>query len=121
MGKADTLSCQEDHAISVADDNKGIMVISPDQIHSSSTPNLKSLIFDALATQAETEVYHLCKEKGICKECDGFLYNSSSWMYVPDMSVRLSHTVLAKQHSSQSRDTEQRTEFKYLAKQHLSM
>ena len=68
MGKADTLSCQEDHAVSVADDNKGIMVISPEQICTSHIPNLKSLIFDALATQAETEVYHLCKEKGICKE-----------------------------------------------------
>ena len=68
MGKADPLSRREDHAVSVADDNKGMMVISLEQIHSSSTPDLKSLIFDALATQAETEVYCLCKEKGICEE-----------------------------------------------------
>ena len=68
MGKADALSRQEDHTISVTDDNKGVMVISPEQICTSHIPNLKSLIFDALATWAETEVYRLCKEKGICKE-----------------------------------------------------
>ena len=68
MGKADALSHREDHTVSVADDNKGMTVISPEQIHSSSTPDLKSLIFDALATWAETEVYCLCKEKGICEE-----------------------------------------------------
>ena len=83
MGKADTLSRREDHAVGVADDNKGIMVISPDQIHTI-TPDLKTLIFDALVTQTETEVYRLCKEKGICEERDGFLYDSSSRMYVPD-------------------------------------
>ena len=67
MGKADALSCQEDHTVRVADDNKGVTVISPDQIRTI-TPDLKSLIFDALVTWTETEVYHLCKEKGICEE-----------------------------------------------------
>ena len=67
MGKADALSRQEDHAVGVADNNKGVTVISPDQIHTI-TPNLKSLIFDTLVTQTETEVYCLCKEKGICEE-----------------------------------------------------
>ena len=67
MGKADALSHREDHAVRVADDNKGIMVISPDQIRTI-TPDLKSLIFDALVTRTETEVYRLCKEKGICEE-----------------------------------------------------
>ena len=67
MGKADALSCREDHTVGVADDNKGVMVISPEQIHTL-TPDLKTLIYDALVTQTETEVYRLCKEKGICKE-----------------------------------------------------
>ena len=68
MGKADALLHREDHTIGITEDNKGVTVISPDQICTSHIPNLKSLIFDALATWAETEVYHLCKEKGICKE-----------------------------------------------------
>ena len=68
MGKADALSCQEDHAIGVTKDNKGVMVIPPEQIHTSHIPNLKLLIFDALVTRTETEVYRLCKEKGICEE-----------------------------------------------------
>ena len=84
MGKADALSHREDHAISVTDDNKGVTVISPDQIRTSHIPDLKSLIFDTLATRAKTEVYHLCKEKGICEEHDSFLYDTSSRMYVPD-------------------------------------
>ena len=54
------------------------------------------MIFDALVTRTETEVYRLCKEKGICEEQDGFLYDSSGWMYVPDddslcMKVITSH------------------------------
>ena len=32
MGKADALSRHEDHAVSVADDNKGVTVIPPSQI-----------------------------------------------------------------------------------------
>ena len=32
MGKADALSHREDHTVGVADDNKGVMVISPSQI-----------------------------------------------------------------------------------------
>ena len=67
MGKADALSRREDHAVGVADDNKGVTVISPDQIRTI-TPDLKTLIFDALVTRTETEVFRLCKEKGICEE-----------------------------------------------------
>ena len=37
--------------------------------------NIKKKIFDALVTQTETEFYHLCKEKGICEEHNGFLYD----------------------------------------------
>ena len=34
MGKADALSHCEDHTAGVADDNKGVMVIPPSQVHS---------------------------------------------------------------------------------------
>ena len=34
MGKADALSRREDHAVGVADDNKGVMVIVPSQVRS---------------------------------------------------------------------------------------
>ena len=99
MGKADALSCCEDHAVSVADDNKGMMVIPPEQIHTSHIPNLKWLIFDTLVTQTKTEVYCLCKEKGICEEQDSFLYNSSGRMYVPD-NDSLYMKVIASHHNS---------------------
>ena len=99
MGKADVLSHREDHAVGVADDNKGIMVISPEQICTSSISDLKSLIFDTLVTWTKTEVYHLCKEKGICKEHDSFLYDSSGWMYVPD-NDSLCMKVISSHHNS---------------------
>ena len=99
MGKADALSCQEDHAVGVTDDNKGVTVISPEQIHTSHIPNLKLLIFDALVTRTETEVCCLCKEKEICKERDGFLYDSSGRMYVPNNdSLRMK--VISAHHDS---------------------
>ena len=85
MGKADTLSRHEDHAVGVADDNKGVTVIPPIQVHSLPViDDIQKKIFDALVTQTETEVYHLCKEKGICEEHDSFLYDSSGRMYVPN-------------------------------------
>ena len=68
MGKVNALSHWEDHTVSVAEDNKGVMVSAPEQIHISHIPDLKSLIFDTLVTWTETEVYHICKEKGICEE-----------------------------------------------------
>ena len=91
LGKADALSCREDHAVGVVDDNKGVTVISPSQVRS--LPIIDDIckkIFDALVTRTKTEVYRLCKEKGICEEHDGFLYDSSGWMYVPnDDSLRM--------------------------------
>ena len=91
MGKVDTLSHHEDHAVGVADNNKGVMVISPSQVHSLPlVDDIRKRIFDALVTQTETEVYCLCKEKGICEEHDGFLYDPSGQMYVPnDDSLRM--------------------------------
>ena len=69
MGKADALSRREDHAVGVADDNKGVTVILPNQVHSLPiVDDIKKKIFDALVTRTETEVYRLCKEKGVCEE-----------------------------------------------------
>ena len=100
MGKADALSHRKDHAVGVADDNKGVMVISPSQVCSLPIINdIRKKIFDALVTWTETEVYHLCKEKGICKEHDGFLYDSSSWMYVPNNDSLHMH-IISSHHDS---------------------
>ena len=94
MGKADTLSRHEDHAVGVADDNKGVTVISPSQVHSLPVvDNIKKRIFDTLVTRTETEVYHLCKEKGICEEHDGFLSDSSGRMYVPNNDSLRMHII----------------------------
>ena len=100
MGKADALSHCEDHAVGVADDNKGVMVISPSQVRSLPlVDNIQKKIFDALVTWTETEVYHLCKEKGICEEHDGFLYDSSGRMYVPDDDSLCMH-IISSHHDS---------------------
>ena len=51
MGKADALSRREDHAVGVADYNKGVTVISPSQVHSLSIiDDIQKKIFDALVT-----------------------------------------------------------------------
>ena len=92
MGKVDALSRREDHTVGVADDNKGVMVISPSQV--CSLPIIDDIckkIFDTLVTRTKTEVYRLCKEKGICKEHDGFLYDSSGRMYALHMHIITSH------------------------------
>ena len=100
MGKADALSRREDHAVGVADDNKGVTVIVPSQVRSLPIINdIKKKIFDALVTQTEMEVYRLCKEKGICEEHDGFLYDSSSQMYVPDNDSLCMH-IISSHHDS---------------------
>ena len=100
MGKVDALSRREDHAEGVADDNKGVIVISPNQVCSLPlVDDIRQRIFDALVTQTETEVYCLCKEKGICEEHDGFLYNSSGWMYIPDNNSLHMH-IIATHHNS---------------------
>ena len=100
MGKVDALSRCEDHAVGVADDNKRVTVISPNQVRSLPIINdIKKKIFDALVTRTETEVYRLCKEKGICEEHNSFLYDSSSRMYVPDNdSLRMN--IISSHHDS---------------------
>ena len=100
MGKADALSRREDHTVGVADDNKGVTVISPSQVRSLPIiDDIRKKIFDALVTQTKTEVYHLCKEKGICEEHDGFLYNPSGRMYVPDDGSLRMH-IISSHHDS---------------------
>ena len=100
MGKADMLSRREDHAVGVADDNKGVTVISPSQVCSLPiVDDIKKKIFDALVTQTETEVYRLCKEKGICEEHDSFLYDPSGRMYVPDDDSLCMH-IISSHHDS---------------------
>ena len=100
MEKADALSHHEDHAVGVADDNKGVTVISPNQVCSLPiVDDIKRRIFDALVTRTETEVYRLCKEKGICEEHYGFLYDSFSWMYVPNNNSLHMH-IISSHHDS---------------------
>ena len=100
MGKADALSRHKDHAVGVADDNKGVTVIFPSQIRSLPIiDDIRKKIFDALVTWTETEVYRLCKEKGICEEHDGFLYDPSGRMYIPDDDSLRMH-IIATHHDS---------------------
>ena len=100
MGKADALSRCKDHAVGVADNNKGVTVISPNQIRALPIiDDIRKKIFDALVTWTETEVYCLCKEKGICEEHNGFLYDPSGWMYVPnDDSLHMN--IISSHHNS---------------------
>ena len=94
MGKADALSRREDHGVSVADDNKGVTMISPEQVRSLPIiDDIRKRVCDALVSRTETEVYRLCKEKGVCEEHDGFLYDSSGRMYVPDNESLRMHII----------------------------
>ena len=75
-------------------------MISPSQICSLPlVDDIRKRIFDTLVTWTKTEVYRLCKEKGICEEHDGFLYDSSGQMYVPDDDSLCMH-IIATYHDS---------------------
>ena len=88
MGKSDALSCREDHAVGIQDDNKMVLIIPPEWIASTlhiatDVDNIRDCIRDATVQIRESDVITLCKKHRVCEERDGILFTRSGKMYVP--------------------------------------
>ena len=74
MGEPDALSCREDHAVGIQDDNKMILIIPPEQIASitlhiaTNADDIRNRIRDATVQILELDVITLCKKHGICED-----------------------------------------------------
>ena len=104
MGKSNALSRQEDHAEGIEDDNKGVIIITPDKIRATilimdEGDSLKKKIFNATCLLSEAGIQRLCKKNAICKECDGMIYDNLSRLYVPESNL-LQVEVIQKPHDS---------------------
>ena len=104
MGKPDALSRWEDHAEGIEDDNKGVVVITPDKIRMSilimdEGDSLKQKKFNATCLLLEADVWRLCKKNTICKEHNGMLYNNLGRLYMPESNL-LWMAVIQKHHNS---------------------
>ena len=99
-----TLSRREDHAVGIEDDNKGIVVITPDKIRATTLimddgDTLKQKIFNATCLLNEADIQRLCKKNSICEEHDGCLYDAYGRLYVPDSNI-LQMEIIQKHHDS---------------------
>ena len=104
MGKPDALSRWEDHAEGIEDDNKGVVVITPDKIRMTilimdEGDSLKQKIFNATCLLSEADVRRLCKKNAICEECNGMLTDNLGRLYVPESNL-LQMEVIQKYHDS---------------------
>ena len=104
MTKPDALSRREDHAMGIGNDNKGIVVITPDKIRTTILITddgdiLKQKIFNTMWLLKEADIQRLCKKNAICKEHDGCLYDTYRRLYVPDSNI-LWMEIIQKHHGS---------------------
>ena len=86
MGKPDALSRREDHAEGIEDNNKEVVVITPDKIRTTilimdEGDSLKQKIFNTTCLLSEADVQRVCKKNTICKECDGTLTDNLDRLY----------------------------------------
>ena len=88
MGKADALSCREDHTVGIEKDNTGVLVIPPEQISSVTEiciatdadiiiDTIKNILFNL----KEPELIPLRKQY-VLKDC--VFYDENGKIYVPD-------------------------------------
>ena len=80
MGKPGALFRWEDHTNEIEDDNKGIIVITPDKIRmtiliADDGDIIKQQIFNAICLLSEGDIQRLCKKNAICEEHGGMLYD----------------------------------------------
>ena len=74
MGKPDALSCREDHAVGIQDDNKMVLVIPPEQITSTTlhiatdADDIRNHIWDATVQIRESDVITLSESVKIKME-----------------------------------------------------
>ena len=104
MTKPNALSRREDHTVGIEDDNKGIVVITPDKIRTTiliadDGDILKQKIFNTTCLPNEADIQRLCKKNAICEERDGCLYNAYGRLYVPNSNILLME-IIQKHHNS---------------------
>ena len=104
VDKSDALSRREDHAEGIEDDNKGVVVITPDKIRTTilimdEGDSLKQKIFNATCLLSEADVQRLCKKNAICEEHDGTLTDNLGRLYMPESNL-LWMEVIQKHHNS---------------------
>ena len=104
MGKPNALSRQEDHAEGIEDDNKGVVVITPDKIRMTilimdEGDSLKQKNFNATCLLSEADAQRLCKKNTICKEHNGMLTDNLGRLYVSESNL-LWMEVIQKHHNS---------------------
>ena len=104
MGKPNALSRQEDHVEEIEDDNKGVIVITPDRIRmtiliTDEGDSLKQKNFNTTCLLSEADLQRLCKKNAICKECDGTLTDNLGRLYMPKSNL-LWMEVIQKHHDS---------------------
>ena len=104
MGKPNALSRWEDHAEGIEDDNKGVIVITPDKIRTTilimdEGDSLKQKNFNATCLLSEADVQRLCKKNAICEEHNGTLTDNLGRLYVAKSNL-LQMEVIQKHHNS---------------------
>ena len=92
MGKPNALSRGEDHVEGIEDDNKVVIVITPDKIRTTilitdEGDSLKQKNFNATCLLSETDVQRLCKKNAICKERNDTLTDNLGRLYVPESDL----------------------------------
>ena len=103
MEKPDALSRREDHTEGIEDDNKEVIVITPDKIRMTilimdEGDSLEKKIFNATCLLSEADIQRLCKKNAICEECNGMLYDNLGRLYVPKSNL-LWMEVIQKYHN----------------------
>ena len=103
MEKPNALSRREDHTEGIEDNNKEVIVITPDKIRMTilimdEGDSLEKKIFNATCLLSEADIQRLCKKNAICEECNGMLYDNLGRLYVPKSNL-LWMEVIQKYHN----------------------
>ena len=98
MGKVDALSRREDHTQGVEDDNKGVIVIPPEQIRHTllicnEGDDIKKKVKEAMALMTSSEVKKLCEDLKICEVKEGILFDENDKLFVPDNEELRMHII----------------------------
>ena len=104
MTKPDALSRREDHTVGIEDDNKGIVVITPDKIRTTiliadDGDMLKQKIFNATCLLNEVDIQRLCKKKSANNVMVAYTMLMGDYTYIPNSNI-LWMEIIQKHHDS---------------------
>ena len=76
----------------IEDDNKGVVVITPDKIRTTilitdEGDSLKQKNFNTTCLLSEADIQRLCKKNAICKERNGMLTDNLGRLYMPESNL----------------------------------